>query len=211
MVGKPRGTSGTGSSLRAVVRVHPGVIRWGAVLGVMVGLLWPSAPLSAQQSEHPRAGEISRKEVMERVLRSHERRMMRELRLDRDQMQGVQTVMEEFRPLRYALMQERRELRAWVRDEERSGLEPPEAQRILDRFQALREREMELQEEEERRLLEILDAAQLIGLQLLREDLLEQIRRADRRTRNRTHEGQGGDDGGGKGSRELQLKGPSFF
>jgi hypothetical protein len=177
--------------------------RWSCLLVLAMGLACAPMALPAQQSEPPRSGEISRQDMVQRVIRQYERRMMRELGLDAQQMEQVQAIMGEFRPLRYQLMQERRDLRTRVRDEGRSGLAPSEAQRILDRTQALREREVELQREEERRLLEILDAGQVIGLQLLREDLVDQIRRIDTRTRSRGGRS-GGDDGGGKGDGDLQ-------
>jgi hypothetical protein len=177
--------------------------RWSFVLILAMGLAWTPMALPAQQAEPPRSGEISRQDMVQRVIRQYEHRMMRELGLDAQQLEQVQAIMGEFRPLRYGLMQERRDLRTRVRDEGRSGLDPSEAQRILDRTQALREREVELQKEEERRLLEILDARQVIGLQLLREDLVEQIRRIDARTRSRSGR-PGGDDGGGKGDGALQ-------
>jgi len=177
--------------------------RWSCVLMLAMGLAWTPMALPAQQSEPPRSGEISRQDMLQRVIRQYERRMVRELGLDAQQLEQVQAIMGEFRPLRYGFMQERRDLRARVRDEGRAGLDPSEAQRILDRSQALREREVELQTEEERRLLEILDAGQVLGLQLLREDLVEQIRRIDTRTRSRGGRPDGG-DGGGKGDGTLQ-------
>ena len=177
--------------------------RWSCVLMLALGFAWMPMALPAQQTEPPRSGEISRQDMVQRVIRQYERRMMRELGLDAQQMEQVQAIMGEFRPLRYGLMQERRDLRARVRDEGRAGLDPSEAQRILDRSQALREREVELQTEEERRLLEILDAGQVIGLQLLREDLVEQIRRIDSRTRSRGGRPDG-DEGREKGDGTSQ-------
>jgi len=177
--------------------------RWSCLLILAMGLAWTPMALPAQQSEPPRSGEISRQDMVQRVIRQYEARMMRELGLNAQQMEQIQAIMGEFRPLRYGLMQERRDLRARVRDGGRARMDPSEAQRILDRTQALREREVELQKEEERRLLEILDAGQVIGLQLLREDLVEQIRRIDARTRSRGGR-PGGHDGGGKGDGDLQ-------
>ena len=177
--------------------------RWSCVLILAMGLAWTPMALPAQQSEPPRSGEISRQDMLQRVIRQYERRMVRELGLDAQQMEQVQAIMGEFRPLRYEIMRERRDLRARVRDEGRAGMEPSEAQRILERSRALRQREVELQTEEELRLLEILDAVQVIGLQLLREDLVEQIRRIDNRTRSRG-ERTDGDDGGGKGDGDSE-------
>jgi Spy/CpxP family protein refolding chaperone len=176
-----------------------------AVLVVAAGLVCGPAPLGAQAEERegPRPGEISRDEMMQRILHHYERRMVRELGLTSIQLDRIQTVMGEFRPLRYALMEERRELRKRVRDAGASGLGSGEAENLLDRFQALRERELELQREEERRLLETLNAQQLLHLQLIREDLGVQIRRLDARTRSRSRpEGRSqGDHGEGHRTR----------
>lgn len=157
-----------------------------ALLVMAAGLVCGPAPLGAQERERPRAGEISRDEMLQRILHHYERRMVRELGLTSVQLDRIQSVMGEFRPLRYALMQERRELRKRVRDAGASGLGSGEAEDLLDRFQALREREIELQREEELRLLETLNPRQLLHLQLIREDLGEQIRRLDARTRSRS-------------------------
>jgi Spy/CpxP family protein refolding chaperone len=154
------------------------------LLCVLGAILVPVA-LPAQQPERPRAGEISREDMMQRAVREWERRVARELGLTSDQMQAVQGVMAEFRPLRYELMQERRELREQIRAERRAGLDSVEARSILEKSRALRERDMALQEREEVRLLEILTPPQLVRLQALREELGDQIRRLDQRTRPR--------------------------
>ncbi len=182
------------------VRVpHPVPRRSSALLFCLMGALLVPVALPAQQPDRPRAGEISREEMMQRVVRQWERRVARELGLNTDQMQAVQGVMAEFRPLRYELMQERRELRDRIRSERRAGMDSVEARSILERSRALREREMALQEQEELQLLQTLTPAQLVHLKALREELGEQIRRVDQRTRPRTRPpGEETLDGGGK-------------
>lgn len=158
-----------------------------AVVVLVAGLVAGPVHLEAQEQERerPRAGEISRDEMMQRIFRHYELRIVRELGLTSVQMESIQEVMSEFRPLRYALMEERRELRKRVREVGASGLAAEEAGTLLDRFQRLREREVELQAEEEARLLETLNPQQLLQLQVIRDDLGEQIRRLDARTRSR--------------------------
>lgn len=177
-----------------------GGLRSPSLLLCVLGAILVPVALPAQQPERPRSGEISREDMMQRAVRQWERRVARELGLTSDQMQAVQGVMAEFRPLRYELMQERRELREQIRAERRAGLDSVEARSILEKSRALREREMALLEQEELQLLEILTPPQLVRLQALREELGDQIRRLDQRSRPRPRApGPPGLDGGAMG------------
>jgi Spy/CpxP family protein refolding chaperone len=188
-----------------VVRLGVGRFGWPVALFLLVGLGSAPPALQGQDPERPRTGEISREEMMQRVLRQYERRMVQELGLTAEQFGEIQSVMSEFRAERSKLMRERRELRNLVRERRgRSGMEAGEARDLLERVRDLRERELALQQAEERRLLETLEPEQLLGLQLLREDLGDRIRRLHTRTRPRPRR----ESRGGEKIRPLYEHGP---
>ncbi len=125
-------------------------------------------------------GQEGRQQLMNRVQRDFERRLARELGLSAEQMTSLRQVTVEFWGPRSELMRERGQLRVAMERLSQAGTaDEAAARRLLDRHRALRARELEIQRQEEERLLEFLTPAQLLGLHRMRDELFQQIRRLE--------------------------------
>jgi Spy/CpxP family protein refolding chaperone len=136
----------------------------------------------------------ARQQLMNRVQRDFERNLARELGLSTEQMASLRRVTFEFWGPRSELMRERGQLRAAMeRLSQATTADEAAARRLLDRHRALRARELELQRQEEERLLEFLTPGQLLGLHRMRDELSQQIRRLETEVQQR----RGGPGSGG--------------
>jgi hypothetical protein len=157
-------------------------------VGVGGGLVLPGS-VHAQQSppgrtatqlqDRPQQRAADRQAMMARVQREYERHLIRELGLTGDQLRSLRAAVAEFHPPRAAIMRERRELAARLRGMGEAAGSEAEARQLLDRFRALRARELDLQRQEEERLLEFLSPTQLLQLHQVREAFAERIRRLE--------------------------------
>jgi hypothetical protein len=173
-----------------------------AILLGVAGLAAPAA-LDAQQSppgrpaaqlqDRPQPRMVDRQAMMARVQRDYERHMVRELGLTGDQLGALRSVIAEFHPPRAAIMRERRELAVALRGLGQASGGEARARELLDRSRALRSRELDLQRQEEERLLEFLSPTQVLQLHQVREAFAERIRRLEGSPQMR----RGGPPGGG--------------
>lgn len=152
-------------------------------LPALPGNLLPQAREAAAQQ--PVRGDItqrpneSRQEMMTRIQRNYEQRMARDLGLNPDQLEGVRSIMAEFRTTRGEMLRERFQLRQDL-DRHLSVRGPDaEARRLLDRTRALRAREIDLQRREEDRLLEVISTSQLLHFHRMRDEFSDSIRRLE--------------------------------
>jgi hypothetical protein len=135
----------------------------------------------AAQDGPPRQGQqMTRQEAQARVMQQFERRMARELRLDRGKLEEVQKVLHSMLEERRGLFQRRRALHVRIRRFQEEGGNETTAREILSESRAIRAAEARIESEEEARLLEVLTPAQVLRFQIMRDELNEQIRRMQR-------------------------------
>jgi len=152
-------------------------------LPALPGNLLPQAREAAAQQ--PARGDItqrpneSRQEMMTRIQRNYEQRMARELGLNPDQLEGVRSIMAEFRTTRGEMLRERFQLRQDLDRHLSVRGSDAEARRLLDRTRALRAREIDLQRREEDRLLEVISTSQLLHFHRMRDEFSDSIRRLE--------------------------------
>jgi hypothetical protein len=168
--------------MKRLPTVWTGLALAGLALGG--GALTPASVQGQQQGQAARAGAQQRamegrQELMMRVQRNYERRIAAELELSPEGLQRLREVLVSFREPRGELLRERRRIRMEL--ERVSGASDSDAlaRQLLDRTRALRARELELQRQEEERLLEFLTPTQLLRLHRARDAFAEQIRRLE--------------------------------
>jgi hypothetical protein len=165
----------------------------GCVLAAVVAM----TPLEAQAQSQPsqRSDEMSRQEMLVRIIDQFERRLTRELKLSDEQLDAIREITVSMRSERREVYQRRRALDERMREFAREGGSDREARRILSESRAIRAAEARIEAEEEARLLEILSPAQVLQFHAMRDELNERIRRLHRR---------GGDDGPGRSSMQME-------
>jgi hypothetical protein len=168
------------------------------LLGLLTALILGLSPQTVSAQDRPRDRLLPREEMLERFRANHERRIRQELELDAEAWAGVQAVLHRYHLRRLELLQDRIALGRQVQDSRRSREEDAHARALLEALRELRAREAQIEEEEEARLLELLEPAQLLRLRAIRTDLADRIRGVEPpRGRGR----RGGDPhGGGSGS-----------
>lgn len=156
-----------------------GVRRLGAWLVI---LLVSGTPVTvhAQTRSPDSAQEASREEILSRVVEHFQRKLRRELNLDRGQVEAIQEITTSMREERGALFHRRRELKQRLERFVDDGGSDREARQILAEIRALRAAEARIEAEEEARLLEVLSPAQVLRFQAMRDELNERIRRIHR-------------------------------
>jgi hypothetical protein len=200
------GSRGSRGRLRGVL---PGTFMAG-VLTLAAGVMVPpsgASPLAAQSTQRPPVGTAAqqapptqlrqdRQQMMLRIQRDLEMRLARELELSPRQLEGLRRIMVESRGVRGDLMRERFQLRQDMNAHRERGGSEAEARRLLDRTRALRAREVDLQRQEEERLLEVLTPSQLLQFHELMGEFNDAVRRLEMQ---RGRPGQRIPPGGGTG------------
>lgn len=169
--------------------MHPGLTVGGrragpsvrlSVLLTLTVLVLPAVSASAQDMPPP-PRDLTRQEMVGRLVDQFERRLVRDLGMDRSQLEAVNEVMTSMRDERRELFHRRRALEQQVKRFAEEGGTDREARRLLARNRAIRADEARIQAEEEARLLEILSPTEVLRFQVLREELNERIRGLQRR------------------------------
>lgn len=154
-------------------------------LGVLLTLALVGAPaleLTAQQGQTPpRSQELTRQEMVTRLVKQFEHRLIQDVGIDRTQLEAVHEVMNSMRHERRELFQRRRALEQQMKRFAEEGGSEREARRLLAQARAIRADEARLESEEEARLLEILSPTQVLRYLAMRDDLNERIRALQRR------------------------------
>lgn len=181
---------------RTVRRVTPWIT--GCILAAVVAIMPIQAQAQAQPTQRP--DEMSRQEMLVRIIDQFERRLTRELKLDDEQLDAIREITASMRAERRDVYQRRRALDERMREFAREGGSDREARRILSESREIRAAEARIESEEEARLLEILSPSQVLQFHAMRDELNERIRRLHRR---------GSDDGPPRGS--MQMEGLEHF
>ncbi len=144
-------------------------------LVTLVSLGLPQERAEAQ-NRGPGAG-LDRQEMLQRIQRRFQDRLARELELDENQREVLIDVFAEFGEARSQLLPRRREIAREIRELMAGDRSDERAMELLEELRELRRQEADLLIEEENRLLEALSPAQVLRLQVLRDQFGDQIRR----------------------------------
>jgi len=159
----------------------------------LVGMLTLVPLVSSAQVTPPPGGQRQRMEMEQRLQLGFQRSVQAQLRLDPEQLQSVQAIMQSFQEERRALNRAQASARYRLRDPALPDMGEDEAMALIQELVDLQQRELELYKAEQGELLKVMSPVQLLGFYRMRDDLGQRVQEL------RQGRGPGGGQGGGQG------------
>ena len=156
----------------------------------LAGALTMAPMFASAQVTPPTGGQGQRLELERRLQLGFGRSIQNQLRLDSEQAQRVQGIMQSFQGERQALNRAQASLRYRLRDPALPDMGEDEAMALINEMVDLQQRELDLYKSEQAELLKVLSPIQVLRFYRLRDDLGQRVQQV------RQGRGQGGGPGG---------------